>query len=232
MPSPKWKLIVDLGVSAHDEDDNSDQYSRIATELLNNLSTVMPRDQRSPLAEYLPGFSSIRLLLTTTTHSDREKALLRSVIDCYKTYKAAGATEHDAIWMTARDCMIPSKHMQLSQLKPSQEVKYGGHLAPQAVANFNPGDGLNGQAVKANYLPVDVSQRSLLGFESLGNDFGISNGQMYDISPVLQSRDCVNDQVDALAGFAPLTYDGSQLGASQLSAFLQSDPRMRFPGIQ
>ena len=234
MPSPKWKLIVDLGVSAHDEVGNSSQNAQLATELLNKLTSVMPKDQRSPLAEYLPGFSSIRLLLTTPAHSDRERALFNSVIECYKTYKEAGVSDRDAIWMTARDCMLPSKHMQISQLQPPQEVKYGGlsSIAGDAVGSAqNSMDAIATSGFPAQFAEPSDPQSRARAYENQGREGASSVGNLYNFSPTLRAVAPFNHLMDPLASLAPFGLDTSQVGANELAKLLQSDPNMLFPGL-
>jgi hypothetical protein len=224
MPSPKWKLIVDLGVSAHDEVDNSCQNAQLATELLNKLSGVIPRDQRSPLAEYLPGFSSIRLLLTTTAQSDRERALFNSVIECYRSYKSAGVSDHDAAWMTARDCMLPSKHMQISQLQPPQEVMYGAASSIQS-RQVSFGQATAGYTSPRGPSAISAASLNLLGYENAGQEFGLSVENLYNFSP-RNTLASLNNQVDEFASFASFGLD-----QSQISALLQSDST-HFPGLR
>lgn len=251
LPSPKWKLIVDLGVSTHDEEDFQSEDKHFTTDLLNKLTRYMPQDQRSPLAEYLPGFSSIRLLLTSNNQSDRERALLNSVIACYKTYEAAGKSEKDATWMTARDFMALADRNQLPQSHPPQEVNYGMTLGQangcsaldMNVHNLN---GLPAQvnAYMNNPVQPQIQPNNPLTFtvnetgqmigmppgsgtaEQLLNQF-VQKDHMIHHSPTMQALPPSHNQMDPLANFNPFG-----LSAAQLSSLLQpGNHTMHFSGM-
>lgn len=77
--------------------------------LLELLEKFTPNDKSSPQAECLPGFTSLRLVLTRKRRSPRENSLVRSTITCFEAYRRAGRSEADSIVMTARDFMVLSK---------------------------------------------------------------------------------------------------------------------------
>jgi hypothetical protein len=119
MPSPKWKLVVDVGLPsepvASSETDDPNETRVLIHELLSLIHYHTPSDKSSPLSEFLPGFSSLRLLLSGEfSASKRERDLLESALGFFRKYRAMGIFDKDAVWMTARDFMAVSKHESLS----------------------------------------------------------------------------------------------------------------------
>lgn len=116
MPSPQWKLVVDIGSSPETGSDAKE--SSLCRELLSLIQTYTPADKQSPLAELLPGFTSLRLLLSDRAESDREHELMKAALGFYTAYKANGLSNQDAVWMTARDFMVFSKNHGASGKAP------------------------------------------------------------------------------------------------------------------
>lgn len=106
-PSPKWKLVVDVGNDATNESDDMDVAK--LTSLLRIIETHTPQDNKSSIAGVLPGFTSLRLLLVKERRSPRENDLLKSVLACYNSYRTTGRSEADVALLTARDFMALSK---------------------------------------------------------------------------------------------------------------------------
>jgi hypothetical protein len=233
MPSPKWKLIVDIGVSTHDEEDVASQDTHFTTELLNKLTKYMPQDQRSPLAEFLPGFSSIRLLLTTNNQTYRERALLDSVIACYKTYEAAGKSEKESTWMTARDLMTLTDRNQIAEAQAPQEVNYDdlGVMNTVGPININV-HGTNQptahgamygnsvlQPTSSHHVYHDPGQvldnhnQPGAGMtDQLLNQF-VHKDSIYNHSSTVQSVPHANNQVDPFVNLAPFGFSAAQLSS-------------------
>ena len=109
-PSPKWKLVVDVGVGPPPKSaEMSELENRLRHELLDLIHKCTPVDKSSPLAPYLPGFTSLRLLLTQQDCSHRDNDLLKSVLASYESYKKGDRPDTDIAAMTARDFMLLSK---------------------------------------------------------------------------------------------------------------------------
>jgi hypothetical protein len=126
MPSPKWKLVVEVGAppkTAGVEQDGSEN-CQLSNELLSLICTHMPNDKTDDLAPYLPGFTSLHLLLIKRSRSARENEMLKSVLASCSSYKLARQSDSDVAWMTARDYMIMS-------------VQDAHHFA-SAPTNFSP----------------------------------------------------------------------------------------------
>lgn len=88
----------------------SDEEAQLHHELLILIQNCTPADKNSPLATYLPGFTSLRLLLVQQARSPREDDLLKSVLASYASYKKGGhRSDTDIASMTARDFMLLSK---------------------------------------------------------------------------------------------------------------------------
>jgi hypothetical protein len=148
MPTPKWKLVVDVGVppppangSVLDITDVSGQAENRADELLLLIRTYFPADKNSPLAQFLPGFTSLRLLLEMPEKTPREEELAQTLTESFASYCRSGRAPSDVAWMVARDYMVLSQqHNQtqptrrrLSQQYASAAPNTLGHHSVQAV---------------------------------------------------------------------------------------------------
>jgi hypothetical protein len=110
MPSPKWKLVVEIGAppkTATVEQDGSEN-CQLSNELLSLMCTHMPKDKTDTLASYLPGFTSLHLLLTKRSRSVRENEMLKTALASFVNYKISGQSDSNIAWMTAQDCMLLS----------------------------------------------------------------------------------------------------------------------------
>jgi len=140
MPSPKWKLVVDIGlppvskiateqvasnsainsgesVSSNSQEENKDSRT---DEIVALLGEHMPSDPSSPISTYLPGFMSLRLMLLRPSRSDDEEELVRTMMGSYTSYTSAGRTKNDIALMMARDYMFltQSQRKQPPQAPP------------------------------------------------------------------------------------------------------------------
>ena len=138
MPSPRWKLEIDTGVSPHQESGDSTQTTEMG-ELLSSIEMHMPQDKFSELSEYLPGFTAIRILLKQT-ETVREHELLLAAMNTYQTYRNSGHSDRDAAWMTARDFMNQYK----------QTLPHLKGVAPHFSSTRNTGIGYQQQSGGAN----------------------------------------------------------------------------------
>lgn len=133
MPTPKWKLVVDVGLQTKSEVAASSAASQVdnrANDLLLLIRTYTPGDKTSPLAVYLPGFTSLRLLLEKANKTPREDDLAQTLIQSYSSYCAAGKTPSDIAWMVARDYMVYSQpHRQPQNLLNSAVPQPNAALA-------------------------------------------------------------------------------------------------------
>lgn len=143
MPSPKWKLVVDIGEAeviappsnagaqmssstgvsqgqhpgAHGDHavttDASGRDGRI-DQVISLLGEYMPSDPASPLASYLPGFMSLRLMLLRPSKVPEEEDIVRTMLGSFSSYSSGGRAKSDIAVMLARDYMF------LAQQPPSQ----------------------------------------------------------------------------------------------------------------
>lgn len=130
-PSPKWKLVVDVGVGPPPKSaDMTEEESQLHHELLILVQRCTPPDKSSPLAPYLPGFTSLRLFLIQQVRSSRDDELLKSILASYASYKKGGhRSEADIASMTARDFMLLSK--QSSNDPQRNQSAYTSVVAPR-----------------------------------------------------------------------------------------------------
>jgi len=142
MPSPKWKLVVDISFPAIPSIQNDQIHStpviedtassvsdppmskedgkdNLVDQVISLLGEHMPSDPSSPLASYLPGFMSLRLMLIRTSRSEEEEEFVRTMMGSYSSYMASGRNKTDIAIMMARDFMFIIQ----SRLSPSFPVK-------------------------------------------------------------------------------------------------------------
>ena len=147
LPSPKWKLVVDIGepeespavsaaasTTAADTStgmsEGNEGYSPCATtvngkdsridDVVSLLGEYMPSDPASTMAPYLSGFMSLRLLFLRPSRSAEEEELARTMLDSYSSYSAGGRSRSDIAVMLARDFMFLSQQQQVAP--PAQQV--------------------------------------------------------------------------------------------------------------
>lgn len=159
MPSPKWKLIVEVGAN-----DNGNAFTaeelHARHELLVSLQAHTPENKDAPYAEYLPGFAALKLLLEgrSQDETERDRQKIDNALTLYTGYKGSGHRSEDAAWMVARDCMTlwktspgtstatslnGSRH---SQMKGNNESLYPGlfELASSLSTEYMNGSALSG----------------------------------------------------------------------------------------
>lgn len=102
---------MDIGVGPPEKlGEMSDEEAHLQHELLLLIQKYTPADKKSPHALFLPGFTSLRLLLIQQPRSVREDELLKSIVAVYAQHKKGGQrSEVDIAVSTARDFMVMSK---------------------------------------------------------------------------------------------------------------------------
>lgn len=106
MPSPKWKLVVDVGlVSSYGSMGRTWETDSVMQELGDLINAQMPDDKNSPHAGLLPGFTSLRLLLLKPNRTEREVELLDKAISLYSQYKQQSHPDELLASMICRDFM-------------------------------------------------------------------------------------------------------------------------------
>lgn len=188
MPSPKWKLVVDIGeaepvatTTADQIDAGNSNYSQSAVELSDNVSIseksnpggkdrridevvsllgeFMPSDPNSPLAPYLSGFMSLRLLLLRPSRSPEEEDKAHTMLESYSSYSQGGRARADIGVMLARDYMF------LCQQKSQQ----------QQATFFSSGQGMGNNHANAlpGYAVFDVHNSPTLAPIGMGDSMSI-----------------------------------------------------------
>ena len=171
-----------------------------AAEILSLIGEHMPTNSSSPLASYLPGFTSLRLMLMKTERTPREEEVLGTILESYSSYVASAKSASEIAWLLARDCMLLSQQVvprrQGVQPQPSilQSQALNGLAAaaalPQVSNTFNPAQAprqimqsLHGIAPTSNQPLRPVQEYSLPQMQSLpgmppaGGDGRQRNGQ-------------------------------------------------------
>jgi len=157
LPSPKWKLVVDIGepeespvisaaasIAAADANsagiaDANDAYSSVLApgtdkdsrvdEVVSLLGEYMPSDPNSAMAPFLSGFMSLRLLFLRPTRSVEEEDLARTMLDSYSSFCAGGRSRSEIAVMLAREFMYLNQQPQVAH--PPQQ-----HAQPPQQNNF------------------------------------------------------------------------------------------------
>jgi hypothetical protein len=140
MPSPKWKLVVDVGEmqqvvppqrqqQAQNGAGNGNDNNTLASEVISMFGEHMPSDPSNPGFAYLQGFMSLRLLLLRTTRSNQEQDIVNTILSSYSSYKAGGRSRPDMALMLARDFMFLNQQTQVVQVQNPQVMQMNGHVA-------------------------------------------------------------------------------------------------------
>lgn len=124
MPSPKWKLVVDVGAPVEPAPANSTDAAEKqegsspghnADSLLRLLTELMPTTTNSPLAPYLSGFTSLRMMLLKPIKTQQEGSLVSCVVQSYASYMSTGRPLSDIALLVVRDFMALSQTPQAQQ---------------------------------------------------------------------------------------------------------------------
>jgi hypothetical protein len=179
LPSPKWKLVVDIGerqsqpqmigstcnltqtdVNGVDkglEVGNQAGRDPRIDDVVSLLGDLMPSDPSSPLSPYLSGFMSLRLLLLRSSRSPEEEDRARTMLDSYTSYSQGGRSKADIGIMLARD------YMYLAQSNTSNNIQHQQQQPPPAQANFfNLGQG-SSATLSGNSYEIDIHNSPMLG---------------------------------------------------------------------
>jgi hypothetical protein len=119
MPTPKWKLVVDVG-SAPPKPDDAKAADKRVQDVLKLLAEHTPTHRNSPYSPYLPGFTSLRLLLLKRNRTNDDDDMISTMLESYSSYLSSGKETGEIAWMMARDYMLLTQPPnQLSTLAPS-----------------------------------------------------------------------------------------------------------------
>lgn len=164
MPSPKWKLVVDVGAtlaapvtesSAEDPttakqletNQDSSASANGADGLLKLLTELMPTHMNSPLSAYLPGFTSLRMMLLKSTKTQNETELVNCMVQSYESFLSTGRPLQDIAMLVVRDFVAMSQesvHQNMAALTSSvapvrqqyQQYQPQQHQQPQQMQQF------------------------------------------------------------------------------------------------
>merc|ERR1719162_494778 len=181
LPSPKWKLVVDIGEPQPQPQPQQIGSSANATstavnkgaeaqagrdpridDVVSLLGELMPSDPNSSLSPYLSGFMSLRLLLLRSTRSPEEDDRARTMLDSYTSYSQGGRVKADIGIMLARDYMYllsqnnGNNNIQQHQ-QPQQQIQQ-----PTQANFFNLGQG-SSNTLSGNSFEIDVHNSPVLG---------------------------------------------------------------------
>lgn len=156
MPSPRWKLVVDLGEGDPDAAvDNAAVAAGVATEAIGTETTevpkapvkdaridevisllgeYMPSEPNSPLAPFLPGFMSLRLMLLRPSKSPEDEELVRTVLGSYSSYISSGRPKKDVALNLSQDFVFLSSQQKQQQQQDDEEQSQTFGLGPSLMS--------------------------------------------------------------------------------------------------
>lgn len=141
VPTPKWKLVVDIGMKSKDENQsNSTEITnsgpmvahasmqqnravsngtahpdpRLINEVITLLGDIMPQDQNSPLHTHVSSIMALRLMLLKRNPTPAELECQTTLLSSYQSYKSSGRAKSEIAIMVARDYAF------LRQLQPNE----------------------------------------------------------------------------------------------------------------
>lgn len=161
VPSPKWKLVVDIGkpiepaevqiASSNGETSNlngtvasnrdaSHPKDTLIDEVVALLGEQMPHDPSNPFASYLPNFMSLRLMLLKPTRSPEDQEIVRTLLSSYSSYVSSGRHRSDIAVMIARDFIFLKQNLD-------GDTNNNSNVGGNSVAgNMGVGIGVNGES--------------------------------------------------------------------------------------
>ena len=152
-----------------------------ANDLLLLMRTYTPADKNSPLAVYLPGFTSLRLLLEMRSKSPREEELAQTLVESYSSYCQSGRTPSDVAWMVARDYMLLSQHQQPQQHQQlSQQAAHRASFPTSSQTQAHSA-GLQGHH-NANISMQPTSNQQM--YSSAPAPHGLTSNQQQQVVPL------------------------------------------------
>jgi len=145
MPSPKWKLVVDVSPAPPTTMIGTEQATATATssaptaistghdtvgtskvskearidEIVAILGEHMPSDPTSSLAEQIPSFMSLRLMLLRASRNEEEEEVVDTILGSYSSYKTSGRATSDIAVMLARDFTFLTQSSDFHDAAPS-----------------------------------------------------------------------------------------------------------------
>jgi hypothetical protein len=220
MPSPKWKLVVEIGAppkTAGVEQDGSENCQQ-SNELLSLMCTHMPKDKTDTLAPYLPGFTSLHLLLMKRSRSVRENDMLKTALASFVNYKISGQSDSNIAWMTARDCMLLS-------------IQEAGHFAT-APTSFTPKNNVSAAAPSFQQQQLQL-QQPLAQLHHRVTSSGLASGYEHGAN-TSHGSNCQPSLLEPNSGALPTTPNHAHTLQSnvQLSQSLQGIGQAQNPTLQ
>jgi hypothetical protein len=214
--------VVDVGVGPPDKPDQmTDEEAHLHHELLLLIQKCMPADKKSPFASFLPGFTSLRLLLIQQSRSAREDELLKSILASYANYRKGGLrSDTDMAVSMARDFMMKSKQGQNNAALREQQSR-NVSVSQQQM--------LDSQVISTN-IPSSSSfsyVNSNNAFQGIANIPGANNQNRYNKSNI--DGDSLHDAIIlntfSMSGTVQ-DYAGTSFGASPALHSIAESPAL------
>ena len=235
MPTPKWKLVVDIG-SAPPKLDAKAADKRIP-DVLKVLADSIPTHQDSPFAPYLPGFTALRLLLLKRNRTPEENDLANTMLDSYSSYLTSGRNSSETGWMVARDFMLltqtpqhnapmpqiqsihhqpTAQQQEVQQLPLQQQLGQGQSVTTvQQQHNALPLTQHIQQLHSNQYQQIDTIQNGSHQIQIPNQNTVQHQQNAVSIAPLPMSAPAIHSAMSTLGHFATHTTQNSQNSLSQ-----------------
>jgi hypothetical protein len=137
VPSPKWKLVVDIGSQpiqkgqvVNQNSTESEMNTKQVEDLVALLGQHMPHNQSYPHAAHLSEFMSCRLMLLKPLRTQEEEDAVSTLMSSYNSYLRSGRDESDIAMMIARDFTFLKQQQQQHQPQSNNLLISNAPAAP------------------------------------------------------------------------------------------------------
>jgi hypothetical protein len=117
--------------------DDSKANDKRTQDLLKLLAEHIPTHRNSPYSPYLPGFTSLRLLLLKRNRMPEDDDMLTTMLESYSSYQSSGREPSEIAWMMARDYMLltqPANQAGSSMPHSVQSIQQQQQVLQQQLA--------------------------------------------------------------------------------------------------
>lgn len=136
MPTPKWKLVVDVGDAPPKTESSGKPVDSRVSDVLRLLAEHVPTHRNSPYSPYLPGFTALRMLLVKQVKTPEEEDLMSTTLESYSSYLSSGRRDSEIAWMIARDFMLLSQSSSGSRQRQQQSQQQQQQQQQNQAANI------------------------------------------------------------------------------------------------
>lgn len=211
MPTPKWKLVVDVGIAPPKAEDNT--VDKRIPDMLKLLAENIPTHRNSPFSAYLPGFTALRLLLLKRNKTREDNDMANTMLDSYSSYLSSGRNSTETAWMVARDYMLltQTSHQHSSVLPPTIQTM---HQPQQILHNHNHAQQQHQAVQQSQHQPVLQQQMSQIHHVQ---NIQQQQQQQHSLVPAPQQMQQVHNQIGRTHSATVLQQHQNQISLAPVS---------------